>query len=146
MASYAVARLEDIQEQDDGREPYRAVRHHFGITTFGATTWTARSAGERLLNEHDEQDGFDELYVVLSGAARFVLASDEVLAEQGTFVRVPPGVMRTAYAQEPGTTILAVGGGREGEPCQPGGWELWSPLRPLMEAGRHEDEDLASLR
>ena len=54
--------------------------------------------------------------------------------------------MRTAYAQEPGTTIRAVGGGREGEPCQPGGWELWSPLRPLMEAGRHEDEDLASLR
>ncbi len=54
--------------------------------------------------------------------------------------------MRTAYAQEPGTTIRAVGGGREGEPCQPGGWELWSPLRPLMEAGRHEDEHLASLR
>ena len=139
MASYAVARLEDMEEQDDDRCPYRPVRHHFGITTFGATTWTAKNAGERLINEHDEQDEYDELYVVLSGSARFVVEGDSVPAPQGTFVRVPPGVMRTAYAQEPGTTILAVGGGREGEPYRPGGWELWSPLRPLMEAGRHEE-------
>ena len=139
MASYGVVRLEEIEECEDGRLPYRSVRHHFGITTFGASTWTARGTGDRLINEHDEKDGFDELYVVLSGSARFVVDGDTVEAQPGTFVRVPPGVMRTAYAQEPGTTILAVGGGREGEPYRPGGWELWSPLRPLMEAGRHEE-------
>jgi hypothetical protein len=32
-----------------------------------------------------------------------------------------------------------VSGGREGEPYRPGGWEVWSPLRPLVEAGRHEE-------
>jgi tetratricopeptide (TPR) repeat protein len=139
MTRYQVARVEDIEEMDDGRCPYRPVRHHFGITTFGATTWTAKNAGDRLINEHDEQDEFDELYLVLSGAARFEIAGDTVDAQAGTFVRVPPGVMRTAFAQDAGTTILAVGGGREGEPYRPGGWEVWSPLRPLMAAGRHEE-------
>jgi hypothetical protein len=35
MSGYALARLDEIDEVDDGREPCRAVRHHFGITAFG---------------------------------------------------------------------------------------------------------------
>jgi len=108
------------------RCPYRPVRHHFGITTFGATAWTAKSAGDRLLNEHDETDEVDELYLVLSGTARFELAGDTVQAPPGTFVHVAPGVMRTAFAGGAGTTILAVGGGREGEPTGLAGGK-WEP-------------------
>ena len=67
------------------------------------------------MQEHDEKDEFDELYLVLSGTARFELAGDSLEAQPGTFVHVPAGVMRTAFAQEAGTTILAVSGGREGE-------------------------------
>jgi hypothetical protein len=43
--------------------------------------------------------------------------------------------MRTAFAEESGTTNLAVGG-RPGEAWQPDGWELWAPVSPLYEAGR----------
>ncbi len=53
MVSDGVAHLDDIEEADDGRCPYRGVRHHFGITTFRATTWTAKNAGDRVLNQHD---------------------------------------------------------------------------------------------
>jgi hypothetical protein len=63
MAEYAVARLEDIAEISDGREPWRPVRQHFGITSFGINSWTAHEAGDRI--------------------------------------------MRTAFASEPQTTILA---------------------------------------
>ena len=56
MGGYAIARMQDIEEMSDGRCPYRPVRHHLGITTFGATTWTARAAGDRILNEHDENE------------------------------------------------------------------------------------------
>jgi hypothetical protein len=136
---YQMTHLDDIEELSDGRCPYCPVRHHFGITTFGATTWTAADVGDRILNEHDEQDENDELYVVLSGTARFELDGASELAPAGTFVHVPAGVLRTAFAEEPGTTILAVGGGRDGEPYRPGGWELWSTLRPLREAGRHDE-------
>ena len=57
MPRYQGARIEDIEEMDDGRCPFRPVRHHFGITTFGATTWTAKNAGDRVLNEQYPSDG-----------------------------------------------------------------------------------------
>ena len=41
MTRYAVARLDEIDEVSDGRCPFRPVRHHFGITSFGVNAWTA---------------------------------------------------------------------------------------------------------
>ena len=70
MSEYAVARLEDIDEISDGREPWRPLRHHFGITSFGINTWTGREAGDRIINEHDEEGEDEELYFVHSGRAR----------------------------------------------------------------------------
>jgi hypothetical protein len=66
MSGYAVAHLDEIEEMNDGRCPYRPVRHHFGITAFGITAWTARDAGDRIINEHDEAepDLNEELYLV----------------------------------------------------------------------------------
>ena len=45
MAGYEVARLDEIEEITDGREPWRPVRHHFGITSFGVNAWTAPRGG-----------------------------------------------------------------------------------------------------
>ena len=109
MSEYAVARLEEIGEISDGREPWRPVRHHFGITSFGINAWTGREAGDRIINEHDEEGEDEELYFVQSGLARFELEGERVDAPAGTFVFARPGVKRTAFAEEPGTTILAVG-------------------------------------
>ncbi len=138
MTRYAVARLEEIEELTDGREPYRPVRHHFGITSFGVTAWTARALGDRIINEHDESDAEpnEELYVVVRGRATFELDGDRVDAPTGTFVFAVPGVKRTAFAEEPGTTVLALGG-TPGKVYEPDGWELWAPLTPLYEAGEY---------
>ena len=135
---YAVAHLEEIEELTDGREPFRPVRHHFGITSFGATAWTAPGAGDRIINEHDESepDAPEELYLVLRGRATFELDGDRVDAPTGTFVFAPPGVKRTAFAEEPGTTVLALGA-PPGKAYQPDGWELWAPLNPLYTAGEY---------
>lgn len=137
MSGYEVAHLDEIEELDDGREPYRPVRHHFGITAFGMTAWTAREAGDRIINEHDESDDeAEELYLVHRGRAVFELEGNRRDAPAGTFVFVPSGVKRTAFAEEPGTTILAVGG-TPGKAYEPVGWELWAPLRSLYEAGEY---------
>ena len=140
MTSYAVARLDDIDEVDDGREPFRPVRHHFGITSFGATAWTARDAGDRIINEHDESepDSDEELYLVMRGQAVFELDGDRVDAPAGTFVFAPPGVKRTAFAEEPGTTLIALGG-TPGKAYEPDGWELFAPLNALYEAGEYAE-------
>src|SRR3954467_12356320 len=104
MTSYAVARLDEIEELTDGREPFRPVRHHFGITSFGVNAWTARQVGDRIINEHDEAepDSDGELYLVVRGRAVFELDGDGVAARTGTFVFMPPGVKRTAFAEEAG--------------------------------------------
>ena len=140
MTSYAVARLEEIEEVTDGREPFRPVRHHFGITSFGVTAWTARDPGDRIINEHDESeaDSNEELYLVMRGRATFELDGDRVAASAGTFVFAPPGVKRTAFAEEPGKTVIALGG-TPGKAYEPDGWELWAPLNPLYEAGEYAE-------
>jgi tetratricopeptide (TPR) repeat protein len=141
MAGYEVTRLEEIDVLDDGRVPFRPVRHHFGIRTFGVNAMTAGADGDRLINEHeeDEPDSSEELYVVVSGNATFELDGETRDAPAGTLVFVPAGVKRAAFAKEAGTTVLAIGGGPVGKPYEPNGWELFSPLFPLFEAGRYEE-------
>jgi tetratricopeptide (TPR) repeat protein len=136
MSDYAVAQLDEIEEMSDGRSPWRPVRHHFGITAFGVNAWTGHDAGDRIINEHDEADEDEELYLVLRGQAVFELDGDRVDAPAGTLVFARPGVKRTAFAEEPETTILALGG-TPGKAYEPDGWELWEPFRPLYEAGEY---------
>jgi mannose-6-phosphate isomerase-like protein (cupin superfamily) len=138
MTAYSVARLGEIDEVTDGREPWRPVRHHFGITAFGMNAWTAREAGDRIINEHDEEGEDEELYFVHSGRARFEVDGEQVDAPAGTFVSVSPGVMRTAFAEEPNTTIL-VTGGIPGQAYEPSGWETWAPAGQLYQAGRYDE-------
>lgn len=138
MTGYAVHRLDEIDEITDGREPWRPVRHHFGITSFGVNAWTGAAAGDRVINEHDEAGDAEELYLVHSGRATFELDGERVDAAAGTFVFARPGVMRTAFAEEAGTTILAIGG-TPGEAYEPDGWELWAPVAPLFYAGRYAE-------
>ena len=140
MAEYAVARLDEIDEIDDGQRPFRAVRHHFGIRTFGITAMTAHSDGDQLIPEHDEtySHSSEELYVVVSGHANFELDGETQDATAGTFVHVPAGVKRTAFARDAGTTVLAISGGPEGKPYELSGWEAFAPLFPLFDSGDYE--------
>ena len=141
MSEYAVAHLDEIEEVTDGREPWRPVRHHFGITAFGINAWTARNAGDRIINEHDEaedEDQQEELYLVQRGRATFELDGERVDAPAGTFVLARPGVKRTAFAEEPGTTIIAIGG-TPGQAYEVSGWEIWGPLHLLYQAGNYAE-------
>ena len=140
MAKYEVARLDEIDEITDGRQPWRPVRHHLGITAFGATAWTGRETGDRIINEHDEDDptADEELFLVLRGHAVFELDGDRVDAPAGTLVFVPPRTKRTASAKQAGTTIIAVEG-TPGKAYEARGWELWAPLAPLYFAGEYAE-------
>jgi tetratricopeptide (TPR) repeat protein len=139
MSGYEVVHIDEIDETTDGRCPWRPVRHHFGITAFGVNAWTARGAGDRIINEHDESDdGNEELYLVLRGRAVFELDGKRVDAPAGTLVFARPSVKRTAFAEEPETAIIALGG-TPGEAYEPYGWELWAPLRPLYERGEYAE-------
>jgi len=141
MSGYAVAQIDDIDEITDGRSPYRPVRFHFGITAFGVNAFTAHEAGDRLINEHDESQEHDlqeELYLVQRGRATFELNGERLDAPAGTLVYARPDVKRTAFAEEPGTTIVALGG-VPGKAYEPKGGELWMPLNHLYESGKYAE-------
>ncbi len=132
MSGYAIAHLTEIEEGTNGTTHWRPVRHHFGILGFGVSTWTGRAAGDRVITEHEEPQ--EELYLVHQGHAVFEVDGERMDAPAGTFVFVRPGVKRTAFAEEPQTTIIATGGS-PGHAFEPDGWEIWTPLRPLYDAG-----------
>jgi hypothetical protein len=139
MATDAVARLDDIGLLADGSYPYRPVRHHFGITSFGVTAWVGTAAGDPIINEYDEgSQPAEELFVVVRGRAIFDLEGEQVEAIPGTLVYTKPGTRRTAVAAEPATTILAFDG-TPGKVYDATGWELWAPLRPLYDNGEHAE-------
>lgn len=140
MARFAVARLDTIDELVDARCHYRPVRLQLGITAFGATAWTGRSAGDLVVDEHDEGDptADQELFVVLRGYAVFEVNGDEVDAPSGTFVFAPPGAQRRAVAREPDTAILLIEG-TPGKAYEARGWELWAPLAPLYASGQYAE-------
>jgi hypothetical protein len=90
------------------------------------------------LPEHREDEGIEELYVVLRGRARFEIDGDIADAPLGTLVFVGPESNRTAFAEEAGTTVLAVGS-TVGQPYEVGGWEVWAEFHPAYEAGDYDD-------
>jgi quercetin dioxygenase-like cupin family protein len=109
--AYEVAHLDDLDRYplDDEGLLWRPVRRRLGITAFGTNAFTAEKGSERIVEEHYEKDGHEELYFIASGRARFVLGDDEIDAPAGTFVHAEPGTRRGAVATEPDTIVLAIG-------------------------------------
>ena len=93
----------------------------------------------QLIEEHDETGvnagRHEELYVVLSGRARFTIDGAEHDARAGTFVFIPdPESRRAATALEDGTSAIAVGG-RVGEPYEVSPWETSTAAGALAADG-----------
>ncbi len=135
---YHVATVDELQDIPYREDTHmRPVRHHLGIRAFGTNAWTSTKEGDRLMPEHAEDEGVEELYVALRGRARFEIDGDTVDAPAGALVFVGPETSRTAFAVEPETTVLAVGS-KIGQPYEVGGWEVWAEFHPAYEAGDYE--------
>jgi mannose-6-phosphate isomerase-like protein (cupin superfamily) len=122
---YGVARIDELDSypiQGQQGLTWRPVRRRFDIRSFGVNAYTAAEAGQRVVEEHREQDGHEELYVVLTGRATFTVEGEEHDAPAGTLVHCPPGTLRSAFAAEPQTTVLGIGA-KPGVVFEPSGWE-----------------------
>lgn len=138
--SERIARIEDLERYpisgQDGLT-WRPVRRHFDIRSFGVNAYTAEEAGQRVVEEHREENGHEELYVVIAGRATFMLDGEEHDAPAGTLVHCPPGTLRGALAAEPGTTVLGIGA-KPGEVFHPSGWEWVFAGVSLLDQGDEE--------
>ena len=114
---------------------WKPVRKTLGVTAFGINAYTAASAGDEVVEDHDEtQLGHEEIYAVVAGRATFTVDGETVDAPAGTLVYLDdPAQQRSAVAAEPNTTVLAIGG-------VPGthdvsAWEYYFPALPYLESG-----------
>jgi tetratricopeptide (TPR) repeat protein len=125
---YEVVHFDELESFPVGQHGLRwhPVRSRLGIRAFGMNSYTSSDPGGEVVEDHTEQTyGHEEVYVVVSGHARFTLGSDEVDAPAGTIVHLSdPTVRRHAVALDPDTRVLAVGG-KPGEAFRPSAWELF---------------------
>jgi quercetin dioxygenase-like cupin family protein len=110
---YWVRRLDElplVPTDDPDDFDWYPVQHHLGLRAFGVNAFGGE-AGTLLVADHDEtESGQEELYVVVTGAARFTLAGEDVEVPAVSFVAIPdPVVRRAAAASKDGTLLLAVG-------------------------------------
>ena len=98
-------------EQDDDPVWY-PLQHHLGLSMVGVNAYVAAEPGVALLEEHDEREsGQEELYIVVTGAARFTLEGEAVEATSPFVVAVlDPTVTRSAVSVAADTTLVALGG------------------------------------
>jgi len=108
----------------DGTLLWRPVRRTLDIGAFGINAYSAPNAGDDVVEEHTEKThGHEEVYVVLKGRATFTLDEETLDAPAGTVVFIrDPAVKRHASAEEPDTSVLAVGGPRDAA-YEPSAWE-----------------------
>jgi hypothetical protein len=136
-----VLRLDEIEGIPVfGTLVWKPIRKTLGVTAFGINAYTAANAGDEVVEEHTEQQlGHEEIYAVISGRATFTVDGEEVDAPAGTLVYLDDVAQkRHAIAQEPGTTVLAIGG-------VPGNHEIssWEYFFPALEPMRNGDYDTA---
>jgi quercetin dioxygenase-like cupin family protein len=115
---------------------WRPVRHALGVRAFGINAYSA-DAGEEVIEDHTEEGSdHQELYVVLTGRARFELDGEPRDIAAGTIVFLPdPATRRHAVAEEDGTTVLAIGGAPD---HQPSAWEWRFRAQPHIDAEEWE--------
>jgi len=121
---YETAHIDDLEVMpvNGGEFVWRPVRRRFGISAFGSNAYSAAKAGQRVIEEHHESNGHEEMYVVLRGRVTFQLDDEELDARPGTLVFVRPATKRGAIATEDDTFVLAVGA-KPGVVFEPSLWE-----------------------
>lgn len=129
-------------EQEEPQErTYVQLRRELDIGSFSIFVVEA-DAGKELVSERTTTgyaaDRHEELFVIVSGSAKFVVDDQKIEAPQGTaiFVREVEA-KRKAKATEDGTTLLVIGG-RRGEAWRPTPGEAMQEFFPLYEAKDYE--------
>ena len=106
----AIDEIPRAAEPCDPSLDWRPVRDHLGISSFGVNAFLGAREGDRVVELHDETGGHEELYVVVRGAARFVIDGAEHDVPAGSMVLVAPATTREAFATARDTAVLVIGG------------------------------------
>jgi hypothetical protein len=139
MSGYEILSIDDLDQYPTtaGTQILMPLRRRLGFQPFGVNAWLGRETGDHVIERHREQDGPEELYIVLRGRASFTLDEETFEAPVGTLVHAPPGTLREATALEPRTIVLAMGA-KPDEAFTPSPWEDFAVAFARQRAGETE--------
>jgi uncharacterized cupin superfamily protein len=97
------------------------LRHGLGVCSFGMQV-ERLPAHYRAYEQHDEREsGQEEIYTLIEGSARLLVAGEEHPLRPGVFARVGPTTRRKIVTDEEPALLLCLGG-RRGEAYEPPAW------------------------
>jgi mannose-6-phosphate isomerase-like protein (cupin superfamily) len=139
--AFRTLRIDELDPIEVAGVRWHPLRHALGVRGFGVNAYSG-GPGDDVIEEHTESEedgkGHQELYVVLSGHARFQIDGETVDAPAGTLVFLPePTSRRHAVAQADGTTVLALGA-EPGVPYEVSAWEWRFRAQPHIDAEEWE--------
>jgi hypothetical protein len=137
---YVVLSLDDLERlpSNDGTLTLLPLRRTVGFRPFGVNAWLGAKSGDHVIERHREQDGDEELYVVVRGRATFTLGDETIDAPAGMLVHATPGTLRAATAAEDDTVVLAVGA-KPGQVWKPAPWEDFHVAFAYRAAGKVDE-------
>ena len=137
---YVILDLGEIEaypyHQREG-EKLLTIQRLTGFRPAGVNGWIG-DPGEKLVPEHEEDSGNEEMYVVVRGRATFTVDGNSFDAPEGTLVYVTAGERRSARAEEPGTIVVAVGA-TVGEAFGGSAWTSFVVADALRREGRLDE-------
>ena len=159
---WEAVRLEELDEIPVAEGVvWRPLRRRLGIRAFGTNAYTSEGVGQHIVEDHDElgsgAGGHEEMYVVVSGRARFTIAGEDLDAPAGTVVFLrDPAIRRVAIAEEEGTVCSRSAASRAGPTRSRRGsgtsprsrvlrGERWEQAILLLEEGLRENPKNSSL-
>jgi quercetin dioxygenase-like cupin family protein len=120
MPDVTVLQVEQFESAHSPDVPdglFRLAGKSLGVLAWGMNVLTLPPGWERY-PEHDHgDDGHEEVYVVLQGAASLHVGHHRFELAQGTFTRVGPSERRRIVPGPDGVVLLALGG-TPGKPYQ----------------------------
>jgi mannose-6-phosphate isomerase-like protein (cupin superfamily) len=109
MANYTVKKIDDMEAVFGGS--FKRARAELGVTAFGMQVMDLPPNMDEQYPEHSHsEDGQEEVYLVLRGAAEIEIEGEREQLDPDTMVRVGPGVSRKIRTGSEGARVLALGG------------------------------------
>ena len=108
MSGYSVKKIDEMQTTFGGA--MRLARAELGVTSFGIQVEEFPPNFDQYPEHSHDQDGQEEVYVVLRGSAEIEIDGSRSQLDPETIVRVGPGVTRRIFPGPDGLRLLAIGG------------------------------------
>jgi mannose-6-phosphate isomerase-like protein (cupin superfamily) len=107
MSSYTVKRIDEMDTAFGGG--MRLARAALGVTSFGMQVEEFPPDFDRYPEHSHDEDGQEEVYIVLRGSAEIEIEGERVPLDPETIVRVAPTASRRIFPGPQGVRILALG-------------------------------------